>query len=146
MKKSVALVSTGYNEFDGIYRLGGSDEVANGSFLELDDATHLATLCGADPTNQVFFLCQENTIAPERGTSDLDNEILPGHLLKLFNLEVGKHIETSEADAGLKVGDKVYPANGKLVKTKPAGAKKELVVREVKHYSGVVSYRCEILA
>lgn len=144
--KSVGYVATGYNEFDGAFRLGGDTAINNGTFVELDDATGVATLVGADPTGAVYFVCQENTNAPERTASDFEIDIVPGDLLKLFNMETGKHIITSEVDAEMNVGDKAYPANGVLTSTKPAGATKELIVREVINYGDIVAYRLEILA
>lgn len=145
IKQSIGFVASSHNMYDGTFKLGGTDEISTGTFVELDDAKGTATLCKATPDSNVYFVAQENDQAPERVPSDLILEIKPGTFLKLFALVEGAHIVTNQAAEELTVGTKVYPVSGKLTSTAPDTVIRELIVREIIMYGTVKAYRCEVL-
>src|SRR5690625_4666785 len=109
----------------GTYKAG--EEVENGKFVELNHTEKTGSLAKAG-AEEVYFVVNEITNAPEHGIDDIDFKVEAGEFLRVHRPQKGEILVTTCFDGDLEEGDTVAIADGGVV---VASAEGDFVVKEV---------------
>lgn len=133
------FVALGNDRYIGTYK--ATEEIENGSFVELDHTNQTGKLATAGAT-EVYFIYNENTNVPEYGIDDIDFKVKEGEYLRAYRPLAGNILVTTRIEDGLADGDVVgITGDGKVGKDNDGG----FVVKKITTEFGVPTARLLVL-
>lgn len=120
------VINSGDLEYIGIFTLGGTEPIKNGTYVVVDYATGVALPTDATTGDGDIYLV-DNIIdtVPEQLINDMDFVIKPGQYLRLHKNKIGDIITTTEFNGTINVGDVLAAGVGGNVEAKAARTPKQ---------------------